>query len=185
MTKPQTSELICVGAVTGARGIKGDIRIKSFTDDPEAIASYGPLYDKTGTTSFNLKITGQAKGQLIGRVKGINDRNEAEKLKGTQFFVSRDKLPAPDEDEFYVQDLIGLRAEGLDGSDFGKVTAVENYGAGDILEIAGGVVGNQMVPFTLEAFPKVDIEGGLVLIELPAGLMDPPDDEAKDSESSH
>jgi len=177
-TKPQPSELICIGAVTGARGIKGDVRIKSFTDDPEAIASYGPLYDKTGEQTFDLKITGQAKGQLVGRIKGTLDRNEAEKLKGLQLFVPRDILPAPDEDEFYFSDLIGLRAEDLEGNALGTIQSVDNFGAGDVLEIVGVVTGGLMVPFTKEAVPRVDISEGLVLIDPPDGLLDPPDKEA-------
>ncbi len=178
VTKPGPSELICVGAVTGARGIKGDIRIKSFTDDPEAIADYGLLFDKTGTQTFDLSITGQAKGQLVGRIKGTRDRNEAEKLKGLQLFVRRDILPQPDEDEFYFSDLIGLRVEDLEGNAFGTIQSVDNYGAGDVLEIVGVVAGGLIVPFTKQTVPRVDISEGLVIIDPPDGLLEPPDKEA-------
>ena len=184
VTKPAASELICVGAVTGARGIKGDIRIKSFTADPEAIASYGPLYDKAGSQTFDLRVTGQAKGQLVGRIKGTADRTAAEKLKGLQFFVPRDSLPSPQDDEFYVTDLIGLRAEDVEGNTLGTISSVDNFGAGDVLEIVGKVSGGLMVPFTKAAVPRIDIQEGLVIIDPPDGLLDPPDEEAKRSERS-
>lgn len=177
-TKPSRSELICVGAVAGARGIKGDIRIKSFTDDPEAIGTYGPLYDKTGTQTFDLTVTGQAKGLLVGRIKGTPDRNAAEKLKGLQLFVPRDILPAPDEDEFYFSDLVGLRAEDREENNLGTIQSVDNYGAGDVLEIVGVVEGGLMVPFNKETVPRVDITNGLVVVDLPEGLLDPPDEKA-------
>lgn len=182
-TKPAASELICVGAVTGARGIKGDIRIKSFTADPNAIATYGPLYDKTGNLTYALKITGQAKGLLIGRIEGTPDRTAAEKLRGLQFFVPRDSLPEAEEDEFYFSDLIGLRAEDLEGKALGTISSVENYGAGDVLEIVGVINGGLMLPFTKQAVPRVDIQNGLVVIDPPDGIFDPPDEEAKESNS--
>ena len=174
-TTPPPSELICVGAVAGARGIKGDVRIKSFTDDPEAIGTYGPLYDKTGTETFDLKITGKAKGLLVGRIKGTPDRNAAEKLKGLQLFVPRDILPAPDDDEFYFSDLVGLRVEDLEENNLGTIQSVDNFGAGDVLEIVGVVQGGLMVPFTKETVPRVDITEGLVVIDLPEGLLDSQD----------
>ncbi len=172
-------ELICVGVVTGAKGIKGEIRVKSFTDPPKGLVSYGPLSDKTGTTQFEVKVTGTAKGLLITRFKGINDRTEAEKLKGVELFVQRDRLPEPEEDEFYFKDLVGLRAELEDGSTFGTVTAVENFGAGDVLEIAETVEGMVMVPFTRDVVPVVDIKAKRLVIIPPEGLMYPPEDEAK------
>ena len=175
-TPPPIAELICVGAVTGARGIKGDIRIKSFTDDPEAIVQYGPLYDKTGTQTFDLKITGQAKGQLVGRIKGTPDRNAAEKLKGLQLFVPRDVLPAPDEDEFYFSDLVGLRVIDLEGNELGTIQSVDDYGAGNVLEIVGVISGGLLVPFTKQAVPRVEIAKGLVTVYPPEGLLDPPDE---------
>ena len=183
VTKPAASELICVGAVTGARGIKGDVRIKSFTADPSAIASYGPLYDKTGSHIYVLEITGQAKGQLIGRIEGTPDRTAAEKQRGIQFFVPRDSLPEAVEDEFYLSDLIGLPVEDLEGKSLGTISSVENYGAGDVLEIVGVISGGLMLPFTKQAVPRVDIQNGLVVIDPPDGIFDPPDEEVKDSDS--
>jgi 16S rRNA processing protein RimM len=178
-TKVDPGMLICVGVVTGARGIKGDIRVKSFTADPEDLGSYGPLLDAEGAAVFKVKVTGVAKGQLIARIKGIDDRTAAEQLKGVKFYVRKEALPEPEEDEFYFSDLIGLRAELEDGSDFGTVTAVENFGAGDVLEISGHVKGGIMVPFTNDVVPVVDLAGNRVVICPPDGLMEPPDEEAK------
>jgi 16S rRNA processing protein RimM len=175
----ETRELVCVGVVTGVRGIKGDIRVKSFTAEPEDLVSYGPLTDKTGTTVYTVKVTGTAKGLLITRFKGINDRTEAEKLKGTELFVHKDALPEPEDDEFYYQDLVGLKAELEDGSEFGTVAAVENFGAGDVLEITGSAEGTVMVPFTRDVVPVVDVKAGRLVINPPDGLMDPPEEEAK------
>lgn len=178
-TKVDPRELICVGVVTGARGIKGDVRVKSFTAEPEDLDRYGPLLDKTGLKTYGVKVTGVAKGQLIVRFKGVADRNAAEALKGTELFVPEDALPPPEEDEFYFKDLIGLRAELADGSAFGTITAVENFGAGDVLEISGPVKGGVMIPFTREVVPVVDLKGAKVVIIPPDGLLDPPDEEAK------
>lgn len=168
-----------MGVVTGARGVKGDIRVKSFTEDPETLGSYAPITDKTGSREYRIKVTGIAKGQLITRFKGINDRTAAEKLKGVELYVPRDILPEPEEDEFYFSDLVGLKAVLEDGSDFGRVSAVDNYGAGDVLEISGKVKGSVLVPFTREMVPVVDLENGRVVINPPDGLLVPPDEEAK------
>ena len=182
--KPAASELICVGAVTSARGIKGDIRIKSFTADPQDIANYGPLFDKTGNVAYELKVTGQAKGQLIGRIAGTPDRTAAEKLKGLQFFVPRASLPTIDDDEYYFSDLIGLNVEDTKGNALGTISSVENFGAGDVLEIVGVINGGIMVQFKKETVPQIDIQNGSVVIDPPVGIFDPPDEEAKEKNSS-
>jgi 16S rRNA processing protein RimM len=183
-TKPAISELICVGAVTGTRGVKGDVRIKSFTADPQDISSYGPLFDKTGNITYELKVTGQAKGQLIGRIVGTPNRTAAEKLKGLQFFVPRDSLPSTNDDEYYFSDLVGLSVEDTDGKALGTISSVENFGAGDVLEIVGVVNGGLMVPFTKETVPQVDIQNGIAIIDPPDGIFDPPHEEANNSNSS-
>jgi 16S rRNA processing protein RimM len=183
-TKPAASELICVGAVTGARGVKGDVRIKSFTANPQDIASYGPLYDKTGNVAYELKVTGQAKDQLIGRIVGTPDRTAAEKLRGLQFFVPRYNLPTIDDDEFYFSDLIGLNVEDTRGKALGIISSIENFGAGDILEIVGVINGGLMVSFTKETVPQVDIQNGFVVINPPDGIFDPPVVETKESNSN-
>lgn len=173
---------VCLGVVVGARGLKGDLRIKSFTQRPEDIAAYGTLEDEAGDRRFALSVSGQAKGVVIARAKGVDDRTAAEKLKGVRLYVDRSVLPPPDEDEFYLSDLIGLRAEGPDG-DLGTVRTVADFGAGDVLEITGGGFGTVMVPFTKAIVPVVDIAGGRLVIDPPEGLLEPPPPEAHDGDA--
>ena len=183
-TKPDALKLICVGAVTGARGVKGDVRIKSFTADPQDITSYGPLFDKTGNIAYELKVTGQAKGELVGRIVGTPNRTAAEKLKGLQFFVARDSLPSTNDDEYYFSDLVGLNVKDTQGKALGIISSVENFGAGDILEILGKANGSLMVPFTKETVPKVDIQNGIAIIDPPDGIFDLPHEEASKSNNN-
>jgi len=166
--------LVCLGVITGVRGLRGEVRIKSFTADPADVAGYGPLRDADGARSFKLKVVGEAKGVLVARIKGIGDRDAAEALKGTRFYLERRALPAAEEDEFYYVDLIDLRADLLDGTALGTVRGVDDYGAGVVLEVAGGGKGTVMVPFTRAAVPEVDIEGGRLVIDPPPGLLEPP-----------
>ncbi len=168
--------------IVGAHGIKGALRLKSFTTDPTDIQSFGPVEDEAGQRRFTLSVIGEAKGVVTARIAGVNDRNAAEALKGTRLYVARDVLPTPEEDEFYYADLIGLRAELADGTSFGKVKAVFEAGAGDILEITlpdGEIV---LFPFTRRVVPVVDISGGRIVVDPPIeseveeegpGLMEP------------
>ncbi len=172
---------VCVGAVSGARGLKGEVRVKSFTAEPTDIAAYGPLLDDSGERSFTLRVVGQAKGQVIARIDGIGDRTQAEGLKGVKLYVAKDALPTPADDEFYHADLQGLRAELTDGAELGTVKAVHDFGAGPILEIEGSEHKGLMVPFSRAAVPVVDLEGGRVVIDPPPGLLEPPEEEAKAS----
>jgi len=172
-----------LGIIVGVRGIKGEVRIKSFTDDPADIGAYGPLYDRTGDRRFDLKVTGTQKGVVLARVDGVNDRTAAEALKKTELFIERDQLPAPEEDEFYHSDLEGLEAVTVSGETIGKVVGVFDFGAGPVVEISGNV----MVPFTRAAVPEVDIECGRLVIDPPDGLFEPPgkeEDESKEDEST-
>ena len=165
------------------RGIKGDIRIKSFTEDPRDLAAYGSLWSADGSREFTIKVVGEAKGQVIARIKGVADRNAAEALKGTDLYVSRDVLPPPEEDAFYHVDLIGLRVETTEGAFLGEVRAVFDHGAGDVLDIGGGPHKGLMVPFTRDAVPEVDLAGGKMIVDPPEGLLEPPDEEAKREEA--
>jgi 16S rRNA processing protein RimM len=172
-----------LGIIVGVRGIKGEVRIKSFTDDPVDIGAYGPLYDRTGDRRFDLKVTGTQKGVVLARVDGVNDRTAAEALKKTELFIERDQLPAPEEDEFYHSDLEGLEAVTVSGETIGKVVGVFDFGAGPVVEISGNV----MVPFTRAAVPEVDIESGRLVIDPPDGLFEPPgkeEDESKEDETT-
>jgi len=161
---------ICVGQIWGAHGVKGLVKLASFTDDPEAIAGYGDLTDETGTRTFSVTLVGAAKDHWLAKIEGVADRDAAEALKRTQLFVDRAKLPPPDEDEFYHADLIGLRAELPDGTALGIVSAILNFGAGEIVEIALPTGKKPLLPFDRETVPEIDMAGGRLVIDPPPGL---------------
>ncbi len=176
MTAAGRLERVCLGVISGAHGVRGAVRLKSFTEVPEDLTAYGPLVDQAGGRSFRLTITGRGKGQLLGRIEGVEDRDQAEALAGTRLHVARADLPEINEPEtFYHADLIGLLAEDRDGRPLGRVKAVHNFGAGDILELEGGAHdqggGSPMVPFTRAVVPLVDLDGGRVVIEPPAEIV--------------
>lgn len=171
--------LICVGVIGAARGLRGDLRVKSYTADVEALGDYGPLTDETGTKTFELKVTGQQKGQVLVRIKGVNDRNGADALQGQALYIERSRLPEPEEDEFYFSDLVGLKAERVDGAPFGDVLEADDFGGGPFLEIAAPGHGRVLVPFTKACVPVVDIAGGRVVIDPPDGLLEPGEPEPK------
>lgn len=168
-----------LGVVVGARGVRGEVRIKSFTETPEDVAAYGPLYDRAGERRFEVRVTGVQKGLVLARIDGVADRNAADALKRTELFVERAQLPEPDEDEFYNSDLEGLAAVTVAGESLGTVRGVFDFGAGPILELDGGL----MVPFTLAAVPDVDLKAGRVTVDPPDGLMEDPVDEPDDEET--
>src|SRR5260221_9037421 len=163
---------LCVGIITGAQGVRGAVRIKSFTAVPEAVAAYGPVADEAGQREFALRPVGRAKGVVIATIAGVADRDAAERLKGVRLYVARDKLPAPGEEEYYHADLIGLAAVLRGGTPLGRGRAGHEYGAGDSLEggSEGGVTG--MGPFTRAAGPEVDLAAGRLGIEPLDGLLD-------------
>jgi len=174
------SSRICLGVITGAHGVKGRVRLKSFTAEPQAIASYGPLSDEHGAQRFVLTVTGEAKSVLLAQIEGVDDRDAAEALRGTRLFVERAALPPPEAEEFYQADLVGLEAVLRDGRKLGRVTAVHDFGAGASLEIeeSGGKI--VILPFTTAAVPEIDIAAGHVIVAPPKGLDETPqrDDEA-------
>jgi 16S rRNA processing protein RimM len=186
------SAKICVAVVTGAHGVRGGVKLKSFTVDAESVVGYGPLSDKSGERRFHVRLTGEASnGQWIATIKGITDRDTAAALRGTELYVDRDALPAPDEDEFYHADLIGLRAELVDGAVLGTVLGVHDFGAGDMLEVQPPRGPSLMVPFLKAVVPVVDMANGRVIIDPPAGLLDggkpddvPDDGQMTDAESA-
>ena len=168
------AQRICLGIITGAHGIKGWVRVKSFTAAPGAIADYGPLSDESGARSFAMELVGAQKGVLLARIKGIEDRNAAEGLKGLRLYVRRADLPPPEADEFYEADLIGVAALLEDGTVFGTIRAVNDFGAGASLEIEDPAGKMVLVPFTNAAVPVVDIAQKRVVVVPPAGLLDAP-----------
>lgn len=168
MTDP---DRICVGAIAGAFGVAGEVRLKSYCAEPTAIADYGPLYTEDGARSFRITLTRPVAGGLGARVQGVKTKEEADALRGTQLYADRARLPHLPDDEFYHADLIGLAVQDTGGAALGTVQAVHNHGAGDILEISGpGLKSALMVPFTLVAVPTVDLTARKIVIDLPEGL---------------
>ena len=163
-------ELLCVGAIAGVHGVRGLVKIKSFTGDPLDLTAYGPLTDESGRRRFRVTVTGRAKGLLIARIEGVEDREAAQALRGARLYAARAALPEPAEEEYYHADLIGLEAQDRGGAPLGRVVAVQNFGAGDILEIARPEGEPLLVPFTKAAVPIVDLAGGRVVLEPPEEL---------------
>ena len=158
---------LCVGVIVGAHGVRGDVRIKSFTAEPKSLAAYGPLTDAGGRRRFRVSILGEARGALRARIEGVDDRDAAEALAGVELYVDREALPAPDEEEYYHSDLIGLRVELEDGTVFGSVRALHDFGAGDVIEIALASGGTAVLPFTRAAVPVVDPASGRIVVRPP------------------
>ena len=159
---------ICVGAISGAFGVRGEVRLKSFCAEPAAIADYAPLFTEDGTRSFTVKITRPLKGGLAARLGGIATKEEADALRGTTLFANRSKLPSLPDDEFYHADLIGLEAVDTGGAVLGRLAAIHNHGAGDILEItAPGQKTPLLLPFTRAVVPTVDIAAGRIVVDPP------------------
>lgn len=175
MARPQNP--IQMAVIGAAHGIKGELRVKTFTGDPLALADYGPLYAKDGRT-FEIAAIRPANEVVVVRFKGVNDRNAAEALTNTELFVDRSALPDNgDEGEFYHTDLVGLAVRDENGEPVGKVFAVQNFGGGDILEIQYQGRKGVLIPFTQAAVPVVDIAGGFVAIDtVAAGLVEDEDD---------
>jgi 16S rRNA processing protein RimM len=168
------AERICVAQIGGAHGIRGEVKLKSFTSDPMAVKDYGPLTTEDGTASFEIEAVRPAKGHLVARFRGVHDRNAAEQLTNLKLFVPRERLAPPGTDEFYHADLIGLSAVTADGTDVGTIVAVHDFGAGDILELRPAAGGTSIMLLFSDAFvPDVDIAGGRITIALPEETTKP------------
>ncbi len=164
-------KLICVGAVMGAFGVRGEVRLKSFCADPSAIETYSPLVTESGE-SYELKLVRSVKNGFGARLSGIQDKEAADALRGTRLYARRADLPSLPDDEYYHSDLIGLVVLDTGGATLGKVTAVQDFGAGDILEIAGkGLKEPVLLPFTLANVPTVDLASGKIIADPPEGLF--------------
>ena len=166
-------KLILVGRVAGAFGVKGEVRVTAYTSDPKALLGYRDLKRADGSPGLTLLSGRVQKGDVVGRAKEIATKEEADALRGLLLHVPRESLPEPDEDEFYLADLIGLSAVTPEGETLGKVRAVQDFGAGDILEIEparGGA--SWYLPFTRECVPEVDIAGGRIIAVRPAEVQD-------------
>lgn len=174
---PETSAgLVRLGRIGAAQGLRGEVRIATFTESPENIAAYGPLVDAKGR-GFTIETLRPLKGALVvARLSGIDDRAAAEALSGVELYVEKARLPEPDSGEWYYSDLIGLKAVAPDGAEIGEIASVQNFGAGDLLEIR--LTQNQrtmFVPFTEAAVPEVDVKAGRVLVVMPEEIDAPED----------
>jgi 16S rRNA processing protein RimM len=158
---------ICVARIGAAHGVRGAVKLWTFTEDPLAVQSYGPLMTKDGARQFEIADVREAKDHLVAIFKGVATRNDAEKLNGIELYIPREKLPATDDDEYYHADLIGLAAVNAASEPLGRIVAIHNFGAGDIIEIAPPKGPTMLLPFTNAVVPTVDLAGGRVVIELP------------------
>lgn len=167
-----SKDRVLLGIVAAPHGVRGLVRIKSFTEDPMSVAAYGPLSDETGKKAYRVEALSATRDAVLARIEGVANRTAAEALRGLRLYVERSALPDAGERQWYEADLVGLAAVGRDGRDWGKVTAFHDFGAGPTMEVSGGPSnGSVMLPFTDEAVPEIDVEGGKVVIDPPAGLL--------------
>jgi 16S rRNA processing protein RimM len=173
-----STKFVCVGKFLGAHGVRGQVKIASFTEDPENLTAYGALSDATGERIYQIKLQGWNNTHFIANVEGVADRNAAEKLKGKELFVQRAKLPKPKSGQYYYSDLIGLKVVLDDGSAVGEVIDVKNFGAGDIIEVKLTSGKKELYSFNPQTVPKVDTAKGQLVLYPPVWL----DDNSKDED---
>ncbi len=166
------SDLICVGSIAGSYGVRGEVRLKSFCAIPEDIETYSPLTDEAGKERYPLVLTRPIKNGFAARLGGIETKEQADAINGLRLFARRDQLPSLPDDEFYHTDLIGLEVYDTGGTLLGKIKAVQNHGAADLLELHGtGLKSTVLLPFTLEVVPTVDLDQGRIIADPPEGLL--------------
>ncbi len=165
---------VCVGVISGVHGVKGAVVIKPFTQRADDVAAYGPVSTASGGAALVLQVTGRKKAGLIVRIEGIDDRDKAQMLRGEKLFVERARLPEPEDESWYLADLTGLEVVDTKGALIGSVAAVQNYGAGDLLEIRLPEKGRATVflPFTKAAVPVVDVAGAKITVDPPEGWIE-------------
>lgn len=167
------SDMVCVGAISGSFGVHGEVRLKSFTADPGALADYAPLTTEDGSRSFDLTLQREIKGGFAARLSGVLTKEQADALRGARLYAPRDRLPTLTDDEFYHADLIGLTVLDTGGVELGRVKAVHNHGAADLLEVqVPGQSRTVLLPFTQAAVPTVDLSAGRIVADPPEGLLD-------------
>ncbi|QFS81406.1 Ribosome maturation factor RimM [Roseivivax sp. THAF40] len=168
-----SDDRICVGVVGGAFGVSGEVRLKSFTAEPDAIADYGPFETEDGARSFDMQLVRPIKQGFAVRLSGVRSKEDADALKGVQLFVPRTRLPQLPDDEYYHADLIGLAVLDTGGVALGTVRAVLNHGAADLLEVAQpGTSQTALLPFTQAIVPTVDLAAGKIIADPPDGLFE-------------
>lgn len=161
---PPADRLVCVAAVAAAHGVRGALKLKCFTEEPANVGAYGPLVDEAGRGLFAVRVLGPTKGGVIVEAEGITDRDTADALRGLRLYVPRDRLPEPEPDAFYWEDLVGLEVRDCAGQAMGRVVAVHDFGAGEVLEYQGENGASGMVPFTLAAVPEIDLGAGRLIV---------------------
>jgi len=177
MTRAQKTQKICVAKIGAAHGVRGEVRLWTFTEEPLKVASFGALESKDGSRRFTIARIRAAKNSLVAAIDGVTTRDAAEQLNGTELYVARDKLPAPADGEFYHADLIGLAVRDETGAEIGTISAIHDFGAGDILEVTRKGALSVMVPFTRAAVPEVAPTKGFVRVDtVAAGLAESPDE---------
>ncbi len=165
-------DLICVGAIGGAYGVRGEVRVKSFCAEPEDIETYSPLTSEDGMRSFTLALIRPMKNGFVARIAEVASKEQADALKGTQLFARRDQLPSLPDDEYYYTDLVGLEVFDTGGTSLGHVKSVQNHGASDLLEVhTPGATATVLLPFTRAAVPTVDLTAGRIVADPPEGLF--------------
>lgn len=165
--------LVCMAEIVGVHGIKGMVKLKVFSETPEVLADYSPLLDDTGAEAYELVTYAPHKNVWLATIKGVADRTQAEKLRGTKLYVPRDELPEiEDEDTYYHTDLIGLAAHDEAGAEIGRIVNVANFGAGDLLEIKPLSGPTYYLPFTTAIVPHVDLAARKATVIVPPGLLD-------------
>ncbi len=170
-TSQDPNRLVQLGVIKSAHGVRGQVKVRSFTAKPDDLTAYGPLSDDSGTRRFVMTVSSHSRDLLIVTIDGVTDRNAAEALTGTGLYVTRDFLPEVSADEYYYVDLIGLRAERPDGTVVGQIAAIQEFGAGDLLEIEAADGGDLLtIRFTRDTVPVVDLEGGRVVIDPSSGI---------------
>lgn len=169
-----TDRLILVGQVAGGFGVKGEVRVTAYTADPLALTAYGPLLRADGSVALTLTSKRPEKNGVVGRAAEIATRQQADALRGLKLYVPRDRFPEPEEDEFYLADLVGLEARDEADAAIGTVKSVQNFGAGDMLEIAPASGGQTWyLPFTREAAPEVRASEGWLRVIRPTEVGEP------------
>lgn len=173
MASPSShQQRVCLARIATAHGVRGAVRLRCFTEQPDDVGAYGPLEDERGERSFDLTIIGHARDGVIAKIAGVTDRDAALALRGRELYVPRERLPEPEPDEFYVHDLIGLDVRDIAGRPFGTVARCENFGAGDLLAIATATGQTVTLPFDRTTVPEVDLEARRLVVDPPAELLE-------------
>ena len=170
---------VLLAAILGAHGLKGEVRLKTFTATPETLGAYGPLHAKDGRTFTLVSLRATQDGEAVAAFEEIPDRDAAEKLKGVELFVARSVLPPAEPEVFYHADLVGLDAEDSLGRRLGKVSAIHNYGASDVLVIARDDGDEVLIAFTRENVPEIDVKSGRLVVAVPEEVEAKPENELK------